>query len=86
MIPGATVTEGAKAKAVWQEITSAVALGGGWLTRGEEVPVRPLRSPEERSPGWHLAIEDSPPSQSRADKVPCRFCDFKQLCGVQGVV
>ena len=47
------------------------------------VPARPLQEPGLRPAGAEIVIQEPSGKEGRAGADPCRFCDFKPLCGVE---
>lgn len=78
---GQTVSAPAAAD-VWRKVEAAFPAADGWLTRGEPVPARPLQDPAARAPGADLVIEDDL-GKARTELEPCRYCDYRRLCGLE---
>jgi len=84
---GATETiQGPAISEVWQRLTDALARADGWLTGREPVAARPLLAPELRPPGVEIVIQEPDSRNGRTDIAPCRYCDFKRLCGAEQLI
>jgi hypothetical protein len=76
----ATVVAGPPMAEVWGALAAAVPETDGWLAGDEPVPARPLQHASEWPKGVALAIYDPKPVKAET-REPCRYCDYKLLCG-----
>lgn len=70
---------------VWDRFREALGRSQDWLTTEDEpVPVRPRQDPDTWPEGVEMAVETDR-SKDRKDLRPCKYCDYKLLCGVREV-
>ena len=52
-----------------------------WLTSDDPIPARPLQEPPQWPDGATLVLD----SKLKADQMQgvCRYCNFKNICGIQ---
>jgi hypothetical protein len=67
---------------VWNNFYSALKATGSWLTGGP-VPCWPLQDLEKRPPGTEMVIEKPDGNKSQEEVEPCKYCDYKILCGIK---
>ncbi len=66
---------------VWQAFADALREADTWLRDAAPVPARPLLPVSEWPSGVELVL-NSKPKQDEEQGV-CRYCNFRQLCGLQ---
>jgi hypothetical protein len=78
------VIDGPAIRSVWDNFSSALTSASGWLTSDEPIPARPLQSPTTWPAGVRIVLDANLPAAKQQEV--CRYCDYKPLCGIQGIV
>lgn len=65
---------------VWTRFVNAVERTQGWLTGDGPVPARPLQDPDTWPAGTELVVDAD---ESGEDRRPCKYCNYKVLCGLR---
>lgn len=81
-LAGAMVEDAPSIGDVWERFQEALDRSQGWLGGDDPVPVRPRQDPDQWPAGAEMAIETDG-SDDRSDLRPCKYCDYKLLCGVR---
>jgi len=82
--PGPVDTiDGPAISEVWQTFIDALSRADDWLKGQGPIPARPLMEPKLRPTGTELVIQEPNGKKGRAEADPCRFCEFKRICGVE---
>ena len=66
---------------VWQHFSDALDIADDWLTGDAPVPARPLQDPSEWPDGATIVLETN--LRADQDQEVCKYCDYKQICGIQ---
>jgi hypothetical protein len=77
------LVNGKPIKDVWQDFYSALKSSGSWLSVGGKIPCWPLQVPDERPKGTEMVIEEPDRNTPQEEVEPCKYCDFKILCGIK---
>jgi hypothetical protein len=74
------VVDGPAIRDVWQQFSDAIDACDGWLSAKEPIPARPLQEPAVWPKGVRLVLDANLPADKEQE--PCRYCPYKQLCGL----
>lgn len=77
------ILDGPSIEQVWSEFSHAIGQAEDWLTTDALVPARPLQLIDDWPDGAEIVLSE----KIRRDESQsvCRYCEFKQLCGLEAV-
>ncbi|MFP6765065.1 MAG: PD-(D/E)XK nuclease family protein, partial [Planctomycetaceae bacterium] len=68
-------------QSVWQQFSDAIDKADDWLTSDDPVPARPLQDSVHWPDGATIVL-DAKLKDNQLQAV-CRYCNFKNICGIQ---
>jgi hypothetical protein len=74
------LVDGPSIQAVWTEFEQAVNSADSWLSGDTAVPARPLLDVESWPAGAELVLNKN--LKAGESQSVCRYCNYKQLCGL----
>jgi len=74
------LVDGPSIQAVWTEFEQAVNAADSWLSGDTAVPARPLLDVESWPSGAELVLNKN--LKAGESQSVCRYCNYKQLCGL----
>ena len=77
------VIDGRHIRDVWESFNQAIAGADDWLSGDQPIPARPLQASHEWPNGAEMALVVKLRDNESQDV--CRYCDYKRLCGIEGL-
>ena len=77
------VVGGGPIEQVWDRFVQALAGANEWLNRTGEIPIRPRQNADQWPQGLEIVLD--PKIKSNELQEVCKYCNYKNLCGI-GVV
>ena len=78
------VIDGHHIRDVWDLFTEAIQAADGWLSGTQAIPARPLQTSREWPKGAELVLKGN--LRIDESQEACRYCDYKRLCGLEGMI
>jgi ATP-dependent helicase/nuclease subunit B len=78
----ALVLDGPSIEQVWNNFWQAISHADDWLTTDAPVPARPLQRIDDWPNGAEIVLKQLDQDESQS---VCRYCEFKQFCGMETV-
>lgn len=81
--PVSVIAGAAPMSEVFAGFMVALDAADAWMSGDAPLPARPLQPQEDRPPGSEMAIGRPDRGYTQADVDPCKYCDYKALCGME---